>query len=184
MVYCCDRNIVFLPANLIDKVRLTWTGQYLNPEKTKIMVAITEIETNETIAEVVYCGGDEYLMRYQIELWRSSIGNITNENRGRSVLTDSWSLSTETGSLAVIRSNAQPVYLDPTNPQAAQRMVDGGIVIGVLPNVYIQVGPERYIAVQQSPVGRGWVKETSIEYTQVNDLWKLGCPTCRPSICP
>jgi hypothetical protein len=190
MVYCCDRSIVFLPANLINQVRLTWTGQYVGDDKTKIMVAVTEIESGETIAEVIYCGLNDmdgypqYLMRYQIDLWRSSTGNITNENRGRSVLTDSWTLNTETGSLAVVRSNAQPIYVDPTNPQAAQRMVDGGIVIGVLPHVYLQIGSDRYIAVQQSPVGRGWIKETSIEYTQINDLWKLGCPTCRPDICP
>jgi hypothetical protein len=63
-------------------------------------------------------------------------------------------------------------------------MVDGGIVIGVMPDVYIQVGPDRYLMVQQSPVGRGWIKQTAIEYTSINELWKLGCPTCRPDICP
>jgi hypothetical protein len=190
MVYCCDRSVVFLPAQLIDKVRLTWTGQYLGDDHNKIMVAVTDLETGETIAEVIYCGLDDedgfpqYLMRYQIELWRSTIGNITNENRGKSVLTDAWSWSTETGILAIVLSNAQPVYVDPTNPEAPQRMVDGGIVIGVLPNVYIQVGPDRFVLVQQSPVGRGWIKETSIQPTSVNELWKLGCPTCRPGICP
>jgi hypothetical protein len=190
MVYCCDPSVVFLPAPLIDRVRLTWTGQYLGDDKNKIMVAITDLETNETIAEVIYCGLNDidgfpqYLMRYQIELWRSQVGNITNENRGRSVLTDSWTMSTQTGILAVVMSNAQPVYIDPTNPEAPQRMVDGGIVIGVLPNVYIQVGPDRYVLVQQSPVGRGWINESVIQPTSINDLWKLGCPTCRPDICP
>jgi hypothetical protein len=190
MVYHCDRNQVFLPAELIDRVRITWTGQYLGDDRNKIMVAITEIETNETIAEVQYCGLNDidgfpqYLMRYQIELWRSTIGNITNENRGRSVLTDAWTMSTQTGILAVVLSNAQPVYTDPTNPEAAQRMVDGGIVVGVLPHVYIQAGPDRYVMIQQSPVGRGWMKETSLQYTSVNELWKLGCPTCRTDICP
>jgi len=190
MVYCCDRSIVFLPAHLINKVRLTWTGQYLGDNKNKIMVAITDIETGETIAEVIYCGLNDidgypqYLMRYTIGLWRSSIGNITNENYGRSAFEGDWTLSTETGVLAIVLSNAQPIYVDPTNPQAKQRMVDGGIVIGVLPDVYIQVGPDRYIMVQQSPAGRGWIKQTSIEYTSINELWKLGCPTCRPEICP
>lgn len=190
LVYYCDRSIVFLPANLINKVRLTWTGQYIGDDKNKIMVAITDIESGETIAEIIYCGLEDidgypqYLMRYQIELWRSSIGNITNENRGRSVLTDSWTLGSETGSLAVVRGSAQPIYTDPTNTKAMERMVDGGIVIGVLPHVYLQIGAERFIAVQQSPVGRGWIKESSIEYAQINDLWKLGCPTCRPDICP
>lgn len=190
MVYACDRNQVFLPANLIDKVRLTWTGQYLGDDQNKIMVAITDLETGETIAEVIYCGLSDidgypqYLMRYQIELWRSSIGNITNENRGRSVLTDTWTTSTNTGVLAIVQSNAQPIYVDPTNPQAPQRMVDGGIVIGIMPHVYIQVGPDRYVMVGQSPVGRGWIKDTAIVPTSVNELWKLGCPTCRPEICP
>ena len=190
MVYCCDRSIVFLPAQLINKVRLTWTGQYLGDDKNKIMVAITDLETGETIAEVIYCGskdtdgGEEYLMRYTIGLWRSQIGNITNENYGKSAFDGDWTLSTETGVLAIVLSNAQPIYTDPTNPQAKQSMVDGGIVIGVLPDVYIQVGPDRYVMVRQSPVGRGWVKQTSIEYTSVNELWKLGCPTCRPDICP
>jgi hypothetical protein len=190
MVYCCDPTQVFLPAALVDKVRLTWTGQYLGDDKNKIMVAITDLETGETIAEVIYCGLNDidgfpqYLMRYQIELWRSSIGNITNENRGRSVLTDAWTMSTQTGILAIVMSNAQPIYVDPTNPQAPQRMVDGGIVIGVLPDVYIQVGPDRYVMVQQSPVGRGWINQAVIQPTSVNELWKLGCPTCRPDICP
>lgn len=190
MVYCCDRSIVFLPAALINKVRLTWTGQYLGDDRNKIMVAITDIETGETIAEVIYCGLNDidgfpqYLMRYTIGLWRSSIGNITNESYGRSVFEGDWTMTTETGVLAIVLSNAQPIYIDPTNPQAQQRMVDGGIVIGVLPDVYIQVGPDRYVMVQQSPVGRGWIKQTSIEYTSVNELWKLGCPTCRPDICP
>ena len=154
------------------------------------MVAITEIETGETIAEVIYCGLNDidgypqYLMRYTIGLWRSQIGNITNENYGRSAFDGDWTMSTQTGVLAVVLSNAQPIYVDPTNPQAPQKMVDGGIVVGVLPDVYIQVGPDRYVMVQQSPVGRGWIKQTAIEYTSINDLWKLGCPTCRPDICP
>ena len=190
MVYCCDRSQIFLPANLINKVRLTWTGQYLGDDHNRIMVAITDLETGETIAEVIYCGLNDidgfpqYLMRYTIGLWRSQIGNITNENYGRSAFDGDWTMSTETGVLAVVMSNAQPIYVDPTNPQASQRMVDGGIVIGVFPEVYIQVGPDRYIMVQQSPVGRGWIKQTAIEYTSINELWKLGCPTCRPDICP
>ena len=190
MVYCCDRSQIFLPANLINKVRLTWTGQYLGDDRNRIMVAITDLETGETIAEVIYCGLNDidgfpqYLMRYTIGLWRSQIGNITNENYGRSAFDGDWTMSTETGVLAVVMSNAQPIYVDPTNPQASQRMVDGGIVIGVFPEVYIQVGPDRYIMVQQSPVGRGWIKQTAIEYTSINELWKLGCPTCRPDICP
>ena len=190
MVYCCDRTILFLPADLIDKVRLTWTGQYLNKEKTKIMVAITLLENNETIAEVIYCGLNDidgypqYLMRYSLGLWRSQTENIMNENRPRSVLDTSWKEGTQTGLLAVVQSNASVLYIDPTNPQAPQRMVDGGIVVGVLPHVYFQVGPDRYILVQQSPQGRGWMKETDLKYTQINELWKLGCPTCRPDICP
>jgi hypothetical protein len=190
MVYCCDRSVVFLPAQLINKVRLTWTGQYLGDDKNKIMVAITDLETGETIAEVIYCGFkdddgyDQYLMRYTIGLWRSTIGNITNENFGKSAFDGDWTMTTQTGVLAIVLSNAQPIYTDPTNPQAKQSMVDGGIVIGVLPDVYIQVGPDRYVMVQQSPVGRGWIKQTSIEYTSINELWKLGCPTCRPDICP
>jgi hypothetical protein len=190
MVYCCDPTTVFLPAELIDRVRLTWTGQYLGEDRNKIMVAITEIETNETIAEVIYCGlSDEdgfpqYLMRYAWGLWRSSVGNITNENYGKSALEGTFTFSTMTGQLAVTLSNAVVLYVDPTNPQSNQRMIDGGIVIGVLPNVYIQVDADRYVLVQQSPAGRGWVKETDIQYTSVNELWKLGCPTCRPEICP
>jgi hypothetical protein len=190
MVYCCDRSVVFLPAQLINKVRLTWTGQYLGDDKNKIMVAITDLETKETIAEVIYCGFidddgyDQYLMRYTIGLWRSSVGNITNESYGKSAFEGDWTMTTQTGVLAIVLSNAQPIYTDPTNPQAKQSMVDGGIVIGVLPDVYIQVGPDRYVMVQQSPVGRGWIKQTSIEYTSINELWKLGCPTCRPDICP
>ena len=190
MVYCCDPTQVFLPAAMIDKVRLTWTGQYLGDDRNKIMVAITDIETNETVAEVIYCGLNDidgfpqYLMRYTIGLWRSQIGNITNENYGRSAFEGDWTMSTNTGVLAIVLSNAQPIYTDPTNPQAAQKMVDGGIVIGVMPDVYIQVGPDRYVMVQQSPAGRGWIKQTAIEYTSINELWKLGCPTCRPDICP
>ena len=190
LVYCCDRGMVFLPAALMDTVRLTWTGQYLGTDRNKIMVAITDIATGETIAEVIYCGLEDedgfpqYLIRYQIQLWRSKIDNITNESRGRSVLTDTFTTSVNQGVLAITRSNAQPIYSDPTNPDSNQRMVDGGIVIGVIPDVYIQVQSTRYILVQQSPVGRGWIDESVIEYTQVNELWKLGCPTCRPSICP
>jgi hypothetical protein len=190
MVYCCDKSIVFLPAQLIDKVRITWTGQYLGDDRNKIMVAITDIESGETIAEVIYCGLNDidgfpqYLMRYGIELWKSNLDQITNENRGRSVLTDTWKASVQQGVLAIVQSNAQPIYTDPTNPQAPQNMVDGGIVIGVMPDVFIQVGPERYIMVAQSPVGRGWIKATAIEVTSVNELWKLGCPDCRPGLCP
>ena len=188
MVYYVDRSIVFLPAALINKVRLTWTGQYLGEDKSRIMVAITDLETNETIAEVIYCGLNDidgfpqYLMRYTIGLWRSQIGNITNENYGRSAFDADWTQSTDTGALAIVLSNAQPIYTDPTNPQAPQKMVDRGVVIGVLPDVFIQVGPDRFVLVRQSPVGRGWIKATGIEYTSANELWKLGCPTCRPSI--
>ena len=190
IVYCCEPSQIFLPADLVDKVRIMWTGKYVGDDKNKIMVAITLIETNETIAEVIYCamkskdGFPYYLMRYQIELWRSSIGNITNENRGRSVLTDTWKVESQTGQMAIVLSNAQPLYIDPTNPNAPQRMLDGGIVIGVFPHVFLQVGPDRFIMVQQSPQGRGWIKETSIQYTSINELWKLGCPNCTPEICP
>jgi hypothetical protein len=188
MVYYADPSIVFLPAQLINKVRLTWTGQYLGDNKEKIMVAITDLETNETIAEVIYCslsdidGYPQYLMRYTVGLWKSKVDQLTNENYSRSAFDDDWNQSTSTGVLAIVLSNAQAIYTDPTNPQATQRMVDGGIVVGVEPDVFIQVGPERFIMVQQSPVGRGWIKQTGIEYTSENELWKLGCPGCRPSI--
>jgi hypothetical protein len=93
-------------------------------------------------------------MRYTVGLWKSKVDQLTNENYSRSAFDDDWNQSTSTGVLAIVLSNAQAIYTDPTNPQATQRMVDGGIVVGVEPDVFIQVGPERFIMVQQSPVGR------------------------------
>lgn len=188
LVYICDPTRIFLPAELIDRVRLTWTGQ--RPEDGKIWVAITDLETNETIAEVLYCSLGQYLMHYQIDLWRRKIGNPTTPPHEVFDSTIRTGAGTDAGVLAITaNTNLGYVYMtpDPTNPDAPQWRIEAGQVIGVFPEVFLQIGINKWIMVGQSQFGRGWIRETQIELTEINELWKLGCPTCGTSpddLCP
>jgi hypothetical protein len=84
----------------------------------------------------------------------------------------------QTGEFAVVKGGFNYVYTDPLNPEGKQLYLDGGILIGVMPETFIQTPKGRFYFVGQSPQGRGWMLEDTFELASVNSLWKLGCLPC------
>jgi hypothetical protein len=63
-------------------------------------------------------------------------------------------------------------------PDGKQLYLDGGILIGVMPETFIQTPNGRFYFVGQSPQGRGWMQEGTFELASINSLWRLGCMPC------
>jgi hypothetical protein len=70
------------------------------------------------------------------------------------------------------------LYTDPLNPEARILTLNGGSLVGVMPNRFIQTEKGRFYYVGQSPQGKGWVLENTYELATINSLWKLGCAPC------
>ena len=80
------------------------------------------------------------------------------------------------GEFAVVKGGYQLLYTDPLKPDSPTLTLDGGILIGVQPQTFIQTPKGRFYYVGQSPQGKGWLPEGAFELAEVNSLWKLGCP--------
>jgi hypothetical protein len=90
----------------------------------------------------------------------------------------SWYQSMNYGEFAVVTGGYQFLYVDPLNPDSPQLYLDGGILIGVQTQTFIQTPKGRFYYVGQSPAGKGWMLEGTFELASVNSLWKLGCLPC------
>jgi hypothetical protein len=126
---------------------------------------------------VFYCNTGKKLARYAVELWSDTV-NKSGAISAKATKDASWYQSMNTGEFAVVTGGYQFLYVDPLNPDAPQLYLDGGILIGVQMQTFIQTPKGRFYYVGQSPQGKGWMLEGTFELASVNSLWRLGCLPC------
>lgn len=174
-VFICDPDCVFLEDPLGQPIYLLSNNNYT--EDDRLVVTVFDATTNEPIREVFYCNTGKKLARYAIELWTDTInkvGSVSSKARKDS----SWSQSVAWGEFAVVKGGFQFLYTDPLNPDGKQLYLDGGVLIGVMPETFIQTPKGRFYYVGQSPVGKGWILDGTFELAEINSLWRLGCLPC------
>lgn len=174
-VFICDPDTVFIEDPLNQPIYLLSADSYT--EDGKLVVVVFDAVTKEAIREVFYCNTGKKLARYAIELWR----NTTSAGGGISasaVKDSSWFQGINAGDFAVVKGGFQYLYTDPLNPDGKMLYLDGGGLIGVMRETFIQTPKGRFYFVGQSPQGRGWMLENTFEFAEINSLWKLGCLPC------
>jgi hypothetical protein len=150
-------------------------------EDGRLVVTVFDAETDEPLREVFYCNTGKKLARYAIELWTDTVAK-TGPISAKAVKDATWFQSMNVGEFAVVTGGYQFLYVDPLNPDASQLYVDGGVLIGVQTQTFIQTPKGRFYYVGQSPQGKGWMLEGTFELASVNSLWKLGCLPCSDGI--
>lgn len=175
-VFICDPDCVFLEDPLNQPIYLLSNNSYT--EDGRLVVTVWDAETKEPIKEVFYCDTGRKLARYAVELWKDTVSESGSGISPNAVKDSSWYSGMNTGEFAVVRGGYQYVYTDPLNPDGKQLYLDGGVLIGVMPETFIQTPKGRFYFVGQSPVGRGWMLEGTFELASINSLWKLGCLPC------
>ena len=178
-VFICDPNCVFMEDPLGQPIYLLSNNNYT--EDGRLVVTVFDAETDEPLREVFYCNTGKKLARYAIELWTDTIAK-TGAVSARAVKDASWYQSMNVGEFAVVKGGYQFLYVDPLNPDSPQLYLDGGILIGVQTQTFIQTPKGRFYYVGQSPAGKGWMLEGTFELASVNSLWKLGCLPCSDGI--
>jgi hypothetical protein len=174
-VFICDPDTVFITDPLNQPIYLLSADSYT--EDGKLVVVVFDAITKEAIREVFYCNTGKKLARYAIELWR----NTTSAGGGISSSAEkdtSWFQGINAGDFAVVTGGYQYLYTDPLNPDGKMLYLDGGALIGVMRETFIQTPKGRFYFVGQSPQGRGWMLEGTFEFAEINSLWRLGCLPC------
>jgi len=176
-VFICDPDCVFIEDPLNQPIYLLSNNNYT--ADGRLVVTIFDAETREPIKEVFYCDTGRKLARYAIELWRNTIAGSAGGGIAFNASKDSsWMSGLNTGEFAVVKGGYSYVYTDPTNTDGKQVSVDGGALVGVNMDTFIQTPKGRFYFVAQSPVGKGWMLEDTFELAVINSLWKLGCLPC------
>lgn len=176
-VFIVDPEEVFIPDPLEQPIYLLSNNNYT--EDGRLVVTVWDAETKEPLREVFYVDSKKKLARYAVELWQNTVsGAASGQISADSVKDSSWHLGLNTGEFAVVKGGFGYLHTDPLNPNNKQLWLDGGILIGVMPETFIQTPKGRFYFVGQSPQGRGWMPEGSFELASVNSLWKLGCLPC------
>ena len=173
-VFICDPDCVFIEDPLNQPIYLLSNNNYT--EDGRLVVTIWDAETKEPIREVFYCNTGRKLARYAIELWRNTIGSSSISPLATK--DTSWFSGLNAGEFAVVKGGYAFLYTDPMNTGGKQFSIDGGSLIGVNRDVFIQTPQGRFYSVGRSPVGKGWMLEDTFEFAAVNSLWKLGCVPC------
>ena len=174
-VFICDPDCVFLEDPLGQPIYLLSNNSYT--EDGRLVVTIFDAQTKEPIREVFYCNTGKKLARYAMELWNNTAlkaGSISS----KAVFDTSWTQKMNYGEFAVVLGGYQFLYVDPLNPDAPQLSIDGGTLVGVQMETFIQTSKGRFYLVLQSPQGRGWMLEGTFQLAEINSLWKLGCLPC------
>jgi hypothetical protein len=174
-VFICDPDCVFIEDPLGQPIYLLSNQNYT--EDGRLVVTVFDAETDEPIREVFYCNTGKKLARYALELWNNTVvkgGSIGS----RATKDTSWFQSMNVGEFAVVTGGYQFLYIDPLNPDSPMLSIDGGVLIGVQRDVFIQTPKGRFYFVGQSPQGKGWMLEGTFEFAEVNSLWRLGCVPC------
>jgi hypothetical protein len=174
-VFICDPDCVFLEDPLGQPIYLLSNNNYT--EDGKLVVTVFDAETQEAIREVFYCNTGKKLARYAIELWTDTV-NKSGPISSKARLDSSWFQGMNTGEFAVVTGGYQFLFVDPLNPDAPQLYLDGGALIGVMRETFIQTPKGRFYFVGQSPQGKGWMLEGTFEFAELNSLWRLGCLPC------
>jgi hypothetical protein len=177
-VFICDPETVFIEKPLEKPIYILTTRSFT--EDGRLVVTIFDSETNEPLETVFYCASGKKLARYAIELWRNTIeGSSTNGGVASNAVKDSaWFQGFNAGEYAVVAGGYHFLYTDPLNPDGKQLSLDGGGIIGVQMQTFIQTPKGRFYFVAQSPQGRGWMLEGSFELAELTSLWRLGCLPC------
>jgi hypothetical protein len=175
-VFICDPNCVFIEDPLGQPIYLLSNNNYT--EDGRLVVTIFDSETQKPLREVFYCNTGKKLARYALELWNNTV--VKGGAIGSGAAKDTkWFQGLNVGEFAVVTGGYQFLYVDPLNPDAPMLSIDGGTLIGVMPEVFIQTPKGRFYFVGQSPQGKGWVLEGTFELASMNSLWKLGCLPCQ-----
>ena len=174
-VFICDPDCVFLEDPLGQPIYLLSNRNYT--EDGKLVVTVFDADTKEAIREVFYYNTGKKLARYAIELWTDTV-NKSGPISSKASLDSSWNMGMNTGDFAVVTGGYQFLFVDPLNPDAPQLYLDGGVLIGVMRETFIQTPKGRFYFVGQSPQGRGWMLDGTFEFAEVNSLWRLGCIPC------
>jgi hypothetical protein len=174
-VFICDPDCVFIEDPLGQPIYLLSNRSYT--EDGRLVVTVFDAETDEPLREVFYCNTGKKLARYAIELWNNTVtkGGSIGFNASKD---SSWFQGMNVGEFAVVTGGYQFLYVDPLNPDAPKLSIDGGVLIGVQRDVFIQTPKGRFYFVGQSPQGKGWMLEGTFEFAEVNSLWRLGCLPC------
>lgn len=175
-VFICDPETVFLEDPLDQPIYLLSTDSFT--EDGRLVVTVFDSTTKKPIRDVFYCDTGKKLARYAIELWN----NAVTRDGGISPLASkdsSWFQSINYGEFAVVTGGYQFLYTDPLNPEATTLTLDGGSLIGVQMQTFIQTPKGRFYYVSRSPKGKGWLLEGTFELASVNSLWRLGCLPCQ-----
>jgi len=177
-VFVCDPETVFIENPLGRPIYILTTRSFT--EDGRLVVTIFDSNTNEPLETVFYCSTGKKLARYAIELWRNTIeGSNSNGHVGAGAVKDSsWFTGFNSGEYAVVTGGYQFLYSDPLNPEGKQLSLDGGGIIGVQTQTFIQTPKGRFYFVAQSPQGRGWMLEGTCELAELTSLWRLGCLPC------
>jgi hypothetical protein len=178
-VFIADSDCVFLEDPLGQPIYLLSNNSYT--EDGRLVVTIFDANTKEPIREVFYCNTGRKLARYAVELWNDTVAK-SGAISSKAVLDASWYQSMNYGEFAVVLGGYQFLYVDPLNPDSPQLYLDGGILIGVQMQTFIQTPKGRFYYVGQSPQGKGWLLEGTFELASVNSLWRLGCLPCTDNI--
>jgi hypothetical protein len=176
-VFICDPQEIFIEDPIGSPIYLLSNNSYT--EDGRLVVTIWDATTREPLREVFYCSTGKKIARYAVELWRNTIterdGALVSPNAR---LDSSFTTAFTVGEFAVVKGAFSLFYQDPLNPQVKTSTLDGGTLIGVVPDTFIQGPSGRFYFVAQSPQGKGWLPEGSFEYASINSLWKLGCLPC------
>lgn len=176
-VFSCDPTEVFIEDPLNQPIYLLSNNNYT--EDGRLVVTIWDATTQEPIREVFYEPYGKKLVRYAVELWRNTIeGAVDGSISPQSVKDATFTSGITFGEFAVVKGAVQVLYSNPLEPAASQRTLMGGTLIGVNTSTFIQTPKGRFYFVAQSPQGKGWLIEDSLELATINSLWKLGCLPC------
>jgi hypothetical protein len=174
-VFICDPDCVFIEDPLGQPIYLLSNQNYT--EDGRLVVTVFDAETDEPLREVFYCNTGKKLARYALELWNNTV--VKGGSIGSGAVKDaSWFQGMNVGEFAVVTGGYQFLYVDPLNPDSPMLSIDGGVLIGVQRDVFIQTPKGRFYFVGQSPQGKGWMLEGTFEFAEVNSLWRLGCVPC------
>jgi len=174
-VYICDPDCVFIEDPLGQPIYLLSNNSYT--ADGRLVVTIFNANTKEPVKEVFYCNTGKKLARYAVELWNDTV-NKSGPISSNAVLDASWYQNINYGEFAVVTGGYQFLYVDPLNLDSPQLYLDGGILIGVQTQTFIQTAKGRFYYVGQSPQGKGWIMDGAFELASINSLWKLGCLPC------
>jgi hypothetical protein len=174
-VFICDPDCVFMEDPLEQPIYMLSNNNYT--EDGRLVVTVFDANTRQPLREVFYCNTGKKLARYAMELWTDTVAK-SGPISSKASLAATWTQSINFGEFAVVLGGYQFLFVDPLNPEAPQLYLDGGALIGVKPETFIQTPKGRFYFVGKSPQGKGWMLEGTFELAAINSLWKLGCLPC------